>query len=155
MRSSTGKTDETLKTEVKRRSFVESALADLRAVKAAILSPNTPTSPLAPKRTRHSLDAGGFAYLPPGARWSLENPGSEAAQFHWLRKRYEAADGLGAPEPIFTSDQEIAPSPTIRPTPTNSLPSRAQIRKAEFSRAIEIALSSCVRKQTAASSLRN
>ena len=61
--------------------------------------------------SRHSLDPGGFAYLPPGSSWSLENPGSEAAQFHWLRKRYEAADGLGAPEPIFTSDQDIAPSP--------------------------------------------
>lgn len=61
--------------------------------------------------TRHTLDAGGFAYLPPGSQWALENTAAEPAQFHWLRKRYEAADGLGAPEPIFASDLEIAPTP--------------------------------------------
>ena len=60
--------------------------------------------------TRHRLEAGGFAYLPPGSRWSLENPGAGTAHFHWLRKRYEAADGLGAPDPIFVSDQEVEPT---------------------------------------------
>lgn len=57
----------------------------------------------------HALGPGGFAYLPPGAAWTVENTRDAPARFHFLRKRYERVEGLGAPEPIFTRDQDIEP----------------------------------------------
>jgi len=59
----------------------------------------------------HKLDAGGYAYLPAGTRWTLHNTGGEAARFHWVRKAYEAVEGLDAPEAFVTSDAEVEPIP--------------------------------------------
>lgn len=61
--------------------------------------------------TAHDLQPGGYAYLPPGTGWTLRNTGSGPAGFHWIRKLYEPAPGLSAPEAFVTSDQDIAPSP--------------------------------------------
>ncbi len=55
----------------------------------------------------HRLEAGGFAYLPPRTRWTLENPGPATAHYHLIRKLYDRVEGMGAPDPIFTSDAEI------------------------------------------------
>ena len=44
----------------------------------------------------HDLDAGGYAYIPAGARWSLLAEGAEPARFHWLRKIWEPAEGIAA-----------------------------------------------------------
>ena len=55
--------------------------------------------------TSHGLTAGGYAYLPPGAVWTVLNPGPAPLQFHWIRKRHEPAPGLGLPDPLITSDQ--------------------------------------------------
>ena len=62
-------------------------------------------------RTTHTLQPGGFAYLPPRAPWNVENTGTGPACFHFLRKRYEPVEGIDAPAPFFTSDQETAPAP--------------------------------------------
>ncbi|MFQ5624988.1 MAG: bifunctional allantoicase/(S)-ureidoglycine aminohydrolase [Paracoccaceae bacterium] len=59
----------------------------------------------------HAMGPGGYAYLPPGSGWTVRNDGANAARFHWIRKAYEAVDGLGAPEAFFTSDAEVAPTP--------------------------------------------
>jgi (S)-ureidoglycine aminohydrolase len=61
--------------------------------------------------TRHRLAPGSFAYLPPGTDWTLANDGPEKLCFHWLRKAYEPAPGLDAPDPVVTSDADVAPSP--------------------------------------------
>ena len=53
----------------------------------------------------HDLTAGGYAYVPAGSTWSLTNPGDAPLQFHWIRKRYEAAPGLDHPVPIIASDK--------------------------------------------------
>src|SRR5690606_25166825 len=58
---------------------------------------------------QHELAPGGFAYVPPSARWTVTNRGSEPVRFHWFRKLYEAVDGLAEPDPIIASDAEIAP----------------------------------------------
>ena len=58
---------------------------------------------------RHALAPGGFAYLPPGRPWRLANDGAEPARFHWIRKAYQAAPGLDAPDPIVTREAEVAP----------------------------------------------
>jgi (S)-ureidoglycine aminohydrolase len=57
----------------------------------------------------HLVEPGGYAYLPPGCDWRLVALGDTPARFHWIRKRYQAVDGIDRPEPIFASETEIAP----------------------------------------------
>jgi (S)-ureidoglycine aminohydrolase len=61
--------------------------------------------------TSHDLAPGGYAFIPPGADWSLTNPGTDPASFHWVRKRYEAVAGIASPSAFVTSDQAITPDP--------------------------------------------
>ena len=64
--------------------------------------------------TAHSLGAGGYAYIPAGAHWTIEaqDDGSNApAVFHWVRKHYVAVEGLDAPEAFVTSDAATDPTP--------------------------------------------
>ena len=56
---------------------------------------------------RSALGAGGYAYIPPGHTWSVRNDDTATLRFHWVRKRYVAAAGLAAPDPILTSDEEV------------------------------------------------
>ena len=58
--------------------------------------------------TAHAIGPGSYAYLPPGARWSLRNPGPEPLQFHWIRKRYTPAPDTPAPKPLITTDSATA-----------------------------------------------
>ncbi len=55
------------------------------------------------------LDAGGYAYIPPGARWSLLAEGREPARFHWYRKIWEPAPGITPPQAFVTSERDISP----------------------------------------------
>ena len=59
----------------------------------------------------HVLEPGGFAYLPPGCGWSLANRGERAARFHWIRKAYEAVEGIPLPDPVIANERDIAPTP--------------------------------------------
>lgn len=59
----------------------------------------------------YQLRAGSYAFLPPALEWTLFNHGSENATFHWIRKRYQAADGVDLPEPIISHDNDVAPTP--------------------------------------------
>jgi (S)-ureidoglycine aminohydrolase len=56
------------------------------------------------------LGQGGYAYLPAGMDWTLENAGKDTARFHWIRKAYQAVDGLDAPDPIITNVQDVDPN---------------------------------------------
>ena len=58
----------------------------------------------------HVLGPGGFAYLPPGAAWTLENSGPDRAVFHWIRKAWEAAPGVDAPDVVISSDADVTPA---------------------------------------------
>ena len=60
--------------------------------------------------SRHVLEAGGYAYIPPEAMWTIWNDSDGVAQFHWIRKRYVGAEGVDLPEAFVTSDQEVAPT---------------------------------------------
>ncbi|MEX0281029.1 MAG: bifunctional allantoicase/(S)-ureidoglycine aminohydrolase [Arenibacterium sp.] len=55
---------------------------------------------------QYSLEAGGYAYLPPGSDWQLANEAVGAARFHWIRKAYVAADGIAPPEPFVTHEAD-------------------------------------------------
>lgn len=59
----------------------------------------------------HAMVPGGYAYIPPGAVWSVRNDGSAPVRFHWIRKAYEQVEGLDTPDPIVTRDQDVAPAP--------------------------------------------
>ncbi|WP_156459726.1 MULTISPECIES: bifunctional allantoicase/(S)-ureidoglycine aminohydrolase [unclassified Mesorhizobium] len=59
----------------------------------------------------HRLTPGGYAFLPPASGWTLRNKGTATARFHWIRKAYEAVDGIDAPEPVFANENDIAPNP--------------------------------------------
>ncbi|WP_227286108.1 bifunctional allantoicase/(S)-ureidoglycine aminohydrolase [Boseongicola sp. H5] len=57
--------------------------------------------------TAHYLAPGGYAYLPAGCQWRIANPGAAPATFHWIRKAYEPAPDLAAPEPFVTHEAEV------------------------------------------------
>ncbi|GAA2624325.1 bifunctional allantoicase/(S)-ureidoglycine aminohydrolase [Paractinoplanes durhamensis] len=57
----------------------------------------------------HALENGSYAYLPPATDWSLRNAGESLATFHWIRKAYQAVDGLAVPESFVTREQDVAP----------------------------------------------
>ncbi|MEP3299669.1 MAG: bifunctional allantoicase/(S)-ureidoglycine aminohydrolase [Pseudoruegeria sp.] len=59
----------------------------------------------------HTLSAGGYAYIPAGAVWTVLNTGAGLLKFHWVRKRYEAVAGIDAPTAFVTRDQDHTPQP--------------------------------------------
>jgi len=59
----------------------------------------------------HILAQGGYAYIPPGRAWSLHNAGPDVLRFHWIRKAYQAVDGLDAPDVLILNENDIAPTP--------------------------------------------
>ncbi|HEY5846957.1 MAG TPA: bifunctional allantoicase/(S)-ureidoglycine aminohydrolase [Microlunatus sp.] len=59
----------------------------------------------------HKLEPGGYAFLPPGTRWTLHNHATLPARFHWIRKAYEAVEGLDSPEPFVANEVDIVPTP--------------------------------------------
>ncbi len=55
----------------------------------------------------HRLAPGGYAFLPPGCAWRLWNTGDAVARFHWIRKAYQAVDGVEVPEPFVTNEVDV------------------------------------------------
>ena len=54
----------------------------------------------------HVLKEGGYAFLPPASGWSLNNNSPNPTRFHWVRKRYEAVDGIAAPTAFVANEQD-------------------------------------------------
>ncbi|WP_170772055.1 bifunctional allantoicase/(S)-ureidoglycine aminohydrolase [Ruegeria lacuscaerulensis] len=61
--------------------------------------------------TTYQLTPGGYAYLPPETDWTLRNHGEDTLRFHWIRKAYEAVEGLGTPDILVLNENDIAPTP--------------------------------------------
>ncbi|CUH70118.1 putative allantoin catabolism protein [Thalassovita autumnalis] len=59
----------------------------------------------------HQLEEGGYAFLPPGCDWSIKNTTGAEARFHWIRKAYQAVEGIDLPEAFVTNEKDIAPTP--------------------------------------------
>jgi (S)-ureidoglycine aminohydrolase len=55
---------------------------------------------------KHVMRPGGFAFLPPASGWTVHNEGGEAVRFHWVRKAYDAVDGIETPEAFFANEQD-------------------------------------------------
>jgi len=49
------------------------------------------------------------SYLPPRQHWSLRNDTQQPLRFHWVRKAYEAVDGLDTPTAFVTNEREVNP----------------------------------------------
>ena len=58
----------------------------------------------------HAMEAGGYAYLPAGATWAVRNRGEGPVRFHWLRKAYEAVEGLEPPPAFVTNEADVPPT---------------------------------------------
>ena len=56
------------------------------------------------KGETHVLSEGGYAYLPAGKTWTLRNRSKDMLRFHWIRKHYEAVEGLAHPDVIITNE---------------------------------------------------
>ena len=54
---------------------------------------------------------GGFAFIPPAARWIVRNESSAPVRFHWIRKAYDLVEGIEIPEAFFADEADIAPAP--------------------------------------------
>lgn len=58
---------------------------------------------------QHNLAEGGYAYVPANTQWGVKNRTETSAAFHWIRKAYEAVDGIALPKAFITSDQDVEP----------------------------------------------
>ncbi len=58
-------------------------------------------------RDSHALRAGSYVYLPASSVWTLWNTGDVPFKFHWIRKRWQPAEGLSAPDAIISHDDEV------------------------------------------------
>jgi (S)-ureidoglycine aminohydrolase len=57
----------------------------------------------------HVMQPGGYAYIPPGAKWSAGNKGAKSTRFHWIRKAYDFVQGLDVPDAFVVNEKDIAP----------------------------------------------
>jgi (S)-ureidoglycine aminohydrolase len=55
------------------------------------------------------MQPGSYAFIPPNTRWSVKNTSSVPARFHWVRKAYEAVEGIAAPEAFVVNEKDVAP----------------------------------------------
>ena len=58
----------------------------------------------------HHMTEGGYAFLPPGCNWTVHNNNDQAVRFHWVRKAYQAVEGLDLPDAFVTNENDIAPT---------------------------------------------
>ena len=54
----------------------------------------------------HILASGSYAYLPAGEAWRFHNSGAAPVRFHWIRKAWEAAQGVVKPEAFVTHESK-------------------------------------------------
>jgi (S)-ureidoglycine aminohydrolase len=59
--------------------------------------------------SEHLLDAGGYAYLPPGCAWTAHQSGDMPASFHWVRKAYEQVEGIDTPDVFVVNERDVEP----------------------------------------------
>ena len=59
----------------------------------------------------YELSPGSYVYIQSGCEWSLWNRSDLPLHIHWIRKRWEAAPGLGKPDVLVTHDRDRQPTP--------------------------------------------
>ena len=61
--------------------------------------------------TAHRLEAGSYAFLPPGTTWTLRSGDTRDATFHWIRKAYESVEGIDEPSAFVTHERDVTVGP--------------------------------------------
>ena len=56
------------------------------------------------------MEPGSYAFIPPAANWSLKNTTKKPTRFHWIRKSYEAIEGIDTPDAFVINENDITPS---------------------------------------------
>jgi (S)-ureidoglycine aminohydrolase len=59
--------------------------------------------------SEHLLEAGGYAYLPPGCAWAAHQSGEVPATFQWVRKAYEPVEGVDTPDLFVVNERDVEP----------------------------------------------
>lgn len=60
--------------------------------------------------TAQALEVGSYVYIPPGMPWTLTNDSDALFKFHWIRKAYQAVDGIELPDVIVSHDRDVVPT---------------------------------------------
>ncbi|WP_416137849.1 bifunctional allantoicase/(S)-ureidoglycine aminohydrolase [Halomonas sp. HK25] len=60
---------------------------------------------------RHRLVPGGYAFIPPGSDWQVNNESDAPVRFHWVRKAYERVEGIAVPEAFVVNENDLEPNP--------------------------------------------
>jgi (S)-ureidoglycine aminohydrolase len=55
----------------------------------------------------HTLQPGGYAFIPPSHDWTLHNFSNDPVRFHWVRKAYEKVEGVDMPPYFVTNESEV------------------------------------------------
>jgi len=58
----------------------------------------------------HTLECGSYVYMPPSAKWTLLNTGTNKAEFHWIRKPYQQVTGIGVPAAFVSHEEKVEPN---------------------------------------------
>lgn len=69
------------------------------------------TLTLTVNRQTHLLEPGGYAFIPPASDWQVANNGQVDARFHWIRKKYEPAEGIDYPELVVRNERDVPADP--------------------------------------------
>lgn len=59
---------------------------------------------------QHRMQEGGYAFIPPGTDWQIRNESGATVRFHWIRKAYEAVDGIDVPPAFVTNENDVSPT---------------------------------------------
>jgi len=57
----------------------------------------------------HTLEEGGYAYIPAGCPWTAKNDSDAPVRFHWIRKAYQEVEGVDWPGAFVTNEKLIDP----------------------------------------------
>jgi (S)-ureidoglycine aminohydrolase len=58
----------------------------------------------------HTMQQGGYAFIAPDSNWTAANTSTKNVTFHWIRKAYEAVEGLDQPKNFVVNEKDIAPT---------------------------------------------
>lgn len=58
---------------------------------------------------QYAMRPGSYAFIPPQSAWRLRNNSGTTCRFHWLRKAYQAVEGVPTPEAFVTHEQDVEP----------------------------------------------
>lgn len=59
---------------------------------------------------KHQLVEGSYAFIPPATKWSFNNSSAAPVRFHWIRKSYEAVEGINPPTAFVVNEKDVVPN---------------------------------------------